>query len=645
MRAVQLGLNPLRMETPKTGVEWLDENFYLPQGSSQKPGRWTTQPSQVVIVNCIANDAIKDVVVQKPSRNGFSKMLVGLNMYFAAHKKRSGVYYGPTDPYVTGFVNKEINPVFAVMPAIQRIFPDWKKTGCAKNKDNYKDYGGAQWDYLGAATPNNFMGLTKQVVFLDEYTRIKKDPGGEGSVRTIAKRRLTGAPFPKFVCGSSPGIKGEDDLEVAMEECDVRLQMHLPCPFCGEEQTLKWGGAACDFGIYFDDDGSKDDRADSTRYECEHCREHIEYKQLRSMQLNGRWICERTGIWTEDGYKFYTEKGTLTKTPRKVGFLLNALYSLNLTEGWGELVREWLDIDGDPLALKAFTNTVFGEFWIDLNTHRLDWEILHNRREVWVGQVPREAVYITAGVDTQGHVGSSDTRLEAYVYAWGANEECWLIDSWTVVGNLAESAPWDQALEWLNQSYDHALGFEMPISRVCWDTGGGFNSKVHAACRNGGIKKFLPIRGAPSSGKPIANMPKTLNKKHKTYFFEVGTEDAKDTIYGRYRLNRNPPGEPTPGYIHFPADDGICGEKNIQEFVAEVKIPVYRSGLRVFVWDCPKGKRNEGTDCANYALAALRASKQRFRINLEILSAKQLGTPMPKSKKIKRKKTGAYGGV
>lgn len=637
MMAVSNGLKPLRMEKPKTGSQWLDEHFYLPQGSSQQPGRWTTQPSQIVLANIIGNDAVKEICVQKPSRWGYSKVLVGINMYFAAHKKRSGAYYGPTDPYVKGFVKKEVDTVFPVMPVIQDIFPEWKKVGSAKNKDNYKDYGGAQWDYLGAATPNNFMALTKQVILLDEFSRIIQDPGSEGSVRTIVKRRLTGAPFPTLVAGSSPTISGEDDLEVMMSEMDVCLQMHLPCPHCSEEQTLKWGGPECDFGIKYDDEGHKDDRAASAHYQCEHCHKSIDYNQLESMQWAGRWICNRTGIWTEDGILFYNEQYQKIKTPKKIGLWINALYSLNLTDGWSELVDEWLGINGDPLQLKSFTNTVFAEFWIEKNMHAYDWEQLYNRREIWVGRVPREAVYITAGVDTQGQLGSKGNRLEAYVYAWGAYEECWLIDTIVVYGNLAEDKPWDDMISELNQTYNHATGIQMPISRACWDTGGGFTDKVHAACRRGGIKKFLPIRGATKPGKPIANMPKKLSKKRGTYFYEVGTEDAKDTIYGRYRLKRNPPGEPTPGYIHLPADDGICDSDVCQQLVVETKVPVYRGGLRVFVWN-DHNKPNEGTDCSNYALSALRASKQRFRINLEKMSAEMLGTKMPRRKSKKRGK-------
>jgi phage terminase large subunit GpA-like protein len=636
------------MEKPSTGQKWLDKHFYLPQGSSQKPGRWKTQPSQIVLANIIGNDAVREVCVQKPARWGYSKIVAGMNMYFAAHKKRSGVYYGPTDPYVKRFVKTEIDPLLPVMPVIQEIFPEWKKKGSGKNKDTYKHIGVAHWDYLGAATSNNFMGLTKQVVILDESSRIARDVDGEGSVRHVVKRRLEGAAFPTFVNGSSPTIDGEDDLQVMMDEMDIVLEMHLPCPYCDTEQTLKWGGKDCDFGIYFDDEGSLEERAESARYECENpnCREHISYNQLKPMQLQGRWVCEKTGIWTEDGIDFYGSDGKKTKTPKKVGIKCNALYSLNLTDGWSGLVREWLDIKGDPLKLKVFTNTILGEFWIELNTNKIDWEVLFNRREVWVGRVPREAVYITAGVDTQGHEGSANNRLEGYVYAWGANEESWLIDSWVVYGNLATNEPWDEAIELLNQSYQHALGFEMPISTLCWDSGGGFTSQVHAACRKGGIKKFLPIRGAPSGGKPIADMPKRVNKKHKTYFFEVGTEAAKDTIYGRYRIQRNKPGEPTPGYIHLPADDEICDEKAVKEFVAETKVMKFKNGVRTSFWECPKHVSNEGTDCANYALAALKASKQRKRINLEVLSAKQLGTSMPKSKKTKKhKKAGSYGGV
>ena len=86
----------------------------------------------------------------------------------------------------------------------------------------------------------------------------------------------------------------------------------------------------------------------------------------------------------------------------------------------------------------------------------------------------------------------------------------------------------------------------------------------------------------------------------------------------------------------------------MKELVAEVKELVYKEGKRLFKWLCPKGKRNEGTDCTNYAYAALLASKQRDRLNLEKLSNELLGTSYelsPRRKNTKKKKAGAYGGI
>lgn len=631
---------PLVRPIPKTGVEWLDENFYLAEGSSQIPGKWVTQPAQVFLANLMVNDHVREVYVQKSARVGYSKLLVGCKFFFAEHKKRSGVLYQPGAEFAKRFVNDEINPCFPVMPCIQRVFPEWNKPGHKNNTDKRKSYGGTIWHFSGASK-NNFRSLTKQVVMADEIDSYKLDIDGEGSFLTLARRRLEGASFPKLIVGSTPTIKGVSNIEVCLGEADLVFRFMVPCPHCGALQELRWGGPDADFGIKWDDSKSTNEaKARTAFYKCRACEDPIYYRHLPEMERKGKWVAEDF-TWSVDGRKFFNEDGNQVSAPANAGVLINALYSINLTYGWPGLVKEFLDSKGDPNKLKSFINTILGELWEDPNQHQLDWEILYNRREVYKAEVPRRAVYLTGGVDVQ------TDRVEGYIWGWGADEESWLIDSWAEMGNPAQRDVWDRVYKRLSRSYRHEGGIDLEISRVCMDTGGHHATQVHAFSKRHGLFKFLPIRGAPNdNNKPVANMPKKKGKRG-TYFFEVGTTDAKDTIYGRYDISIKSLDEPNPGYVHLPLNENICSEEVVKQLVIEKKVLEYQRGVRTYRWKCPSGKSNEATDCFNYALAALRASKQRFGLKLEELSRAILSSPdvAPPVKRRKVRKPKVVGGL
>jgi len=99
---------------------------------------------------------------------------------------------------------------------------------------------------------------------------------------------------------------------------------------------------------------------------------------------------------------------------------------------------------------------------------------------------------------------------------------------------------------------------------------------------------------------------------------EVGTDNAKEVIYNRLRLQ--PDGvSPVPGLIHFPADDSICDEDELKQLTSETKKWILAKGRRVLRWDASK-RRNEALDCFVYALAALRISQERFGLDLDRLA-------------------------
>src|SRR5690606_8752942 len=116
-------------------------------------------------------------------------------------------------------------------------------------------------------------------------------------------------------------------------------------------------------------------------------------------------------------------------------------------------------------------------------------------------------------------------------------------------------------------------------------------------------------------GKPIANFPK--RRKNKIYKTEVGTDNAKELIYGRLNIEVPQPWVSTPGCIHLPLIDW-CGEDELKQLTAERKKTVMVKGKRELRWHSG-GWHDFGLDRLVYALHALRISLQRFSFELEAI--------------------------
>ena len=599
-------------KVPMTAVEWADKYFYLPEGSSQISGKWITQPLQVVMLNCMGNDAVKEIYVQKPTRIGYTKMLCCALMYLSEHKRRSSVVYEPNDRLAKQFTLDEFDPVIRVVPVMQEALPSWQQTN-EYNNVKKKVGAGFSIDILGADTPNNFRMMTKQVICGDEIDAWKIN-SGEGDNTRVMRERIRGAAFGKAIFGSTATTVGQSTLERLMGDADVVLQMHLPCPHCGEYQILEWGGKDTPFGMKWDRTLPKEQAAATAYYQCRHCEDPIYYSSLTKMQELGKWICSNTGTWTKNGIDFYNAEGRRTKAPQRIGFMISALYSLNLTEGWIELVREWLDISGDVDKLQAFWNLTLGLLWQPQHTKRISHQHLMDRRESYSAQVPDEVVILTGGIDTQ------DNRLEAYVWGFTWDMQKYLIARQIVMGDPRDDASKTKMEEICRRVYRKANGEELSVKKWCWDIGGHRTEVVYEMSKRIGILHVIPVRGANEYGQPIQRMPIKITKPAGVFLTAVGTDTAKDQIYSDISL---PVGEARS--LHLPLDDGICPEDVCMQLVSEVrKAQKTRKGI-VFAYD-NEGRRNEALDCLVYALAALYILIERFGLNLEALRQDKVQT-------------------
>ncbi|EIY4766828.1 phage terminase large subunit family protein [Vibrio cholerae] len=622
-KAIRRGLNPLRVEQPLSGTQWANRYFKLPSGSSQISGQWETLFYQVVPLNLMTSDLVASVSWQKSARIGYTKLLVAANFYYIHHKGRNPVIYQPTDDDAKDFTVDEIDGAIADMPAMQSIFPAWDSKSLHNTvKKKYFAGKGVTLDIKGIKSPKNARRITKQVVSRDEVDAWDLEVGKEGCPIKLTGKRLEGAHAPKEINGTTPTNEGESHIERLMAAADWKLRLYLPCPHCGGEQYLKWGGKDEKHGIKWDRATENDGDAlmRSVHYQCEHCHQPFLFSDLPEMGKKCRWKTEN-GYYIpnhEDRLEFLSPLGIPVAPPRKVGLYLNALYSLTGSSGWAGIVQEFLEAKGDQLKIKTFINTVLGELYADRTSDMHDPQQLHQyRREHYAAEVPDEVLLLTQGIDTQ------DDRYEVSTWGWGKDEEGWLISHRVFTGDPASERLKGLVEDEINRTFTREDGAKLGVVKVCWDSGGHYTSTVYEMSRRMGAQRVLPIIGARVSGKPIATMPMKRNK-NKVYLTEVGTDSVKEILTNRLALQREQANQPKPYALHFPANSphqDTASEEYFKQLCGFRKKPEFRNGKRVIRWTDTGYVRVEAGDCFVYAYAALNVMQTRFGVDLNKMAA------------------------
>lgn len=596
--AARLGLRSLFRPEPLTAVEWADTHYYLPKESAYQEGKWETVHFQVAIMNAMGSDHIREVNVIKSARVGYSKMLLGVIAYFIEHKQRNELIWLPTDGDAENFMKSHVEPTIRDVPSLRSLAPWYGK----KHRDNTLSMkrfsNGRGFWCLGGKAAKNYREKSVDVVGYDELAAFDADIEKEGSPTFLGDKRIEGSIWPKSIRGSTPKIRGTCQIERAAEESPHLFRFHVPCPHCGERQYLKFGDKETPFGLKWEPD-----QPDSVYYLCEHNGCVIRQQELDFS--DAYYICEKTGVWTRDGLRWFTSSGDEIDPPESVTFHIWTAYSPFTT--WIQIVRDWLKTRGDMGKRKTFVNTTLGETWEAAVGERPDAELLEERKELYSADVPDLVAYLTAGIDSQLD------RYEIRVWGWGVGEEAWLIDRQIIMGRHDDESTLLRVDEAINRLYRRSNGTEMAISRICWDIGGIDPQIVYKRSRKLGLFRVIPIKGASVYGKPVADMPRKRNK-NGVYLTEVGADTAKEQIYYRFTLAPTA-GEPCPGAFHFPNNPEIFDLTEAQQMTAEELTEVWKNGKRKLLWDNKK-RRNEALDCLVYAYAALRISISRWQIDL-----------------------------
>lgn len=101
----------------------------------------------------------------------------------------------------------------------------------------------------GRSRCQNYREKSVDVVCYDELSSFEPGVEKEGAPTLLGDKRIEGSAWPKPIRGSTPKIKGACQIEKAANESARFMRFYVPCPHCGEEQYLKFGGDATPSGL------------------------------------------------------------------------------------------------------------------------------------------------------------------------------------------------------------------------------------------------------------------------------------------------------------------------------------------------------------------------------------------------------------
>lgn len=588
---LQRGLAAFGVPAPMTLDEWAREHFYLSAESSYVEQRWSPWWFQRAIMACISNDDIHEVDLRKSARVGYTKMLLAAIGYFAQHKRRNQALWQPTDDDRDEFVKTELDPMLRDVAAMEDVFPAYLK----RDKDNTlqaKKFLGSMAHMKGGKAAKNYRRISVDTGYLDEYDAFDSNIEKEGDPGTLAAKRIEGATFPKLVVGTTPKLKGFSNIEKRERDADIFLRPTIPCPECGEYHPLTWGGKDEPHGFKWTDDNPA-----TVRHLCPHCGALIDQAQYLAVAERGRYQAE-DGTTLDAVGVFRNAAGEVIRAPAHVAFHVWSAYSPNVS--WVSIARDFIAAyrekgEGKKEKLQAFWNTTLGEYWAE-EFEKGDENELRARAEPYaLERVPMGAVLLLAGIDTQ------DNRLECVVWGYGRGCQAWVIAYRVFFGNPDEDEVWHDLEEFLFETeFTHASGRALRISGAAIDTRGHKTHAVYNFCAKHQRRKVFAVAGRSGREKHIRDGASKVDidwkgrlRKHGLVLWWVGTNHAKDLLYGRLQLT-----SPGPGYLHFSQE---LPEEFFKQFTGEARTTRRTVRGDESTWT-PVRKRVEAWDCSVYVV-------------------------------------------
>ena len=601
-------------------LEWLRNEYRLPEEGADLPGPYNPDyvPYLWGIFAAMDDEKVRVIAMMKAAQIGWTFGLIGYIGKRIDTQPTPIITVFPKDGDARKFSDEKFGPAMKATPALNnKINTDTsRKDG---NRALFKKFPGGFLSMMGSNSIGNVKSTPAPLVIVEEPDDTNENIKEQGDGIRLARERLKRYRNSLLVLGGTPSVKGISRVEEYVELSDQRV-LPIVCNECDEKHVLNWENVSwldrtdTAHHIVF---GKADPQ--TAVYSCPHCGSTWDDWQRQQNVIDTVKAAVAAGD-TMCGWE-----PTADTSGGVVGFKeLNELYVCLPGTSLADVVRDYLEAKhesdkGDQSAMIVFQNSKLGRPY-EYASDAPEIEKLEERAEDYTElTVPQGGLVLTAGVDVQ------HDRLAVTIWAWGRDEESWLV-YWGELPakqntNDKKDPVWAELDKLLFSPIAHVGGLKLIIRAISIDSSDGATSDaVYSYVRTRQKRGVMAIKGLSNDHgqREIFSLPKKVDHKSKTKaskyglrIYTVGTYKAKDLIIGdKGRISLTGQGA---GRMHWYKD---VRSDFYEQLTAEIKVPS-RTQRNKLTWQPKSGVRNEALDCTVYATHAARSVK------LHILTASQ----------------------
>ncbi|WP_417582889.1 terminase gpA endonuclease subunit [Pelagibacterium sp.] len=589
--------------------EWIEANCELSSELSDQGGFIRLYGYQRELVTAPFEPGVRQVVVPKSARVGFSLLAACLLAYVAAHRKYDTFLSQPVRADAQEFHDDFLAPLLSASRSLASLKRIPTKGGIMDRWNKMRLITGAAIRLIGAKKDDSFRRFKAFLGIMDELDADGYAPaakGGQGDKATQAERRLDSYPNSVLIMGGTPTELKTSRLWKIWDQAEQR-RYFWPCLDCCADghpdrgmQYLEWGSKDAQHGFKWETNELGE--VVDVYYQCRHNPKHRMREDDKAvMDDQGEWRVTRAG----------RRKGVR-------GYHIWEAYGFNPKSTWPVIVDRFLQAkrSGD---LQPFVNLSLGEPHEDRHSVILEPHVLASHCRPYEAELPDEAIDWTFGVDVQKGSNKENSdgsleapqRYEATAWGWGVGNKPIMLFHRVVpfegepfVGESA--AKLDELL--CGFTLRRRDGSEVPYATAFID-GGHAQDAAIAYVKSRvelGWNDIHVVRGSKSNdpNAPIIMSRKGKSSRTGDEFTWLNLRPAKDHLDRLLRVQT-----PGPRYVEFP--ESIRENQSYFAGLLNEELRPERKGgpLR---WLKKGGATGEPWDCFVYAYAAQIRAQQEY---------------------------------
>ena len=560
-RALKQSLCQALSLPPKLTVSsWADKFSMLPSDSAE-PGLYKTSrvPYMRAVMDAFNESDVHKIVVKSSSQIGKSAVILNIVGYTAHLDPANIMLIQPTLDAAMDFSKSRLSKLIADCRVLTPLFYEKLKTRDSNQTILSKVFKGGRIILVGANSPAGLASRPIRILLCDEVDRYPPSASGEGDPISLAQVRCSTYWNYKMALFSTPTVKGSSRIDVEYELGTQEVWSH-ECPNCHSWEELTYQQMISEHVKVGDAVLVK-----WARWRCPQCGFEFTQQQMRSS--NQKYIVHNPDALKNGVRSFFIS-----------GFASPWLK-------WEDIMREWLEAQGDPMREAVVMNTRFGLSYE--KPGEVDDKELPNQQEDYGADLPEGVLLLTAGVDVQKN------RLEYGVYGWD-DKECWGIKSDVIRGEPHNPSTWQDLYAALSRIYHFKDGTPLKVARTFIDSGYA-TDYVYGFCRVNARAGFFAIKGKSIFGAPFLYKTGRL-KESGIYLTILNVDEGKNEVYSLL----------SSGKVHFGRDHSFrrnFDETFFRQLTAEHRV---RKTTGRESWELiSRERRNEALDIFVYARAAM----------------------------------------